>query len=30
MVSVMRNTSNIINDKIEIKEEINTMLSSKV
>ncbi|HPD00996.1 MAG TPA: type II secretion system F family protein [Acetivibrio sp.] len=29
MVSVMRNTSNIINDKIEIKEEINTMLSSK-
>lgn len=29
LVSVMRNTSNIINDKIEIKEEINTILSSK-
>ncbi|NMB33881.1 MAG: pilus assembly protein TadB [Clostridium sp.] len=29
LVSVMRNTSNIINDKIEIKEEINTLLASK-
>lgn len=29
MVEVIRNTSNIINDKIEIKEEINTLLSSK-
>jgi tight adherence protein B len=29
MVEVIKNTSNIINDKIEIKEEINTLLSSK-
>jgi len=29
MVDVIRNTSNIINDKIEIREEINTLLSSK-
>lgn len=29
MVEVIKNTSNIINDKIEIKEEINTLLASK-
>lgn len=29
LVNVIRNSSNIINDKIEIKEEINTLLSSK-
>jgi|LSQX01.1.fsa_nt_gb tight adherence protein B len=29
LVNVIRNSSNVINDKIEIKEEINTLLASK-
>jgi tight adherence protein B len=29
MIEIIKNTSNIINDKIEIKEEINTLLASK-
>lgn len=30
MVEIIKNTSNIINDKIEIKEEITTMLSARM
>ncbi|TYQ16063.1 UNVERIFIED_CONTAM: tight adherence protein B [Acetivibrio alkalicellulosi] len=30
LIEVIKNTSNIINDKIEIKEEIHTMLSAKI
>jgi len=29
LVNVIRNSTNIINDKIEIKEEINTLLAAK-